>query len=1528
MLRDEGTDEGNGADEALDRFLPAVAGWFRENLGTPTLPQRLGWPEIAAGRNTLIVAPTGSGKTLAAFLAALDLLWRTPRREKGVRILYISPLKALNEDVRRNLGRPLEGILEHAEGLGSPLGRLSVATRSGDTPQAERARIVRKPPDILITTPESLHLMLTSRAREVLRGVSHVIVDEIHAVCGDKRGVFLALLLERLEALANDGRTPPVGAGSVRRPSEPRPARSPDGAGSHGKAPWAGGMIRIGLSATQRPLEEVARYLGGQRIVAGAKGGERRFEPRPVTIVDAGRRKTMDLKVLWPGADGGGPPGPPQTVWPAIADRLIALTEEHKSTIVFANNRRTVEKLTARLNEALEPGLVMEAEEPGGEDAHAAFRPHHGSLSLDERRATEEKLKSGELQAVISTASLELGIDMGDVDLVCQVESPGSVARGLQRVGRAGHVVHGVSKGRLIAKTPSDLLETAALARSMLSGDIEASRVPRACLDVLAQQVVACVAMDRWTVPELFDLVRGAYPFRDLPAEAMEQVLLMISGRFPTGTLRDLRARIVWDRIHNALAPLPGTAKLAIVGGGTIPDTGQFPVYLGEGGPRLGELDEEFVFERRVGETFALGNSLWRIASIDAQRVIVGPAEGRDAVMPFWRGESAPRTGELGEAVGRLTREIAGRIDDPSLPSWLEAECRLEPGAARQLVRYVGRQRRVAGAVPDDRTVLYETFRDQTGELGLAVLSPFGGRVHQGLKIALLARIRERFHVQASCLHGDDGLLIRLPQMDEPPLDLLGGLTPDEAERLIRLELPDTALFGLRFRQNAARALLMPRPDPAKRTPLWLQRLRAKDLLQVVGRFPEFPIVVETYRECLEHDLELPRLRALLAGIEDGSIRVAIRPAEVASPFASDLLFEFTPLYMYQWDEPRRGDRRAGGASVDEDLLDALLEAPAGATLLDPQAVGRVEGRLRRKGKAPRSVEEMAETLASLGDLAPSELVGPMERWLGELEAQGRASRIELEGTAESCLWIPAEEVALYRAAFGADGPDRDALDTVVGRFVRTHALVGLAELTRRYPVPPGMASDLLERWVESGALVRLAPASEDAEPRWADGGNLAEIRRLTVAMRRREGVAVAPEVFADFLVGRQGLDRPRSADPAGDLDAALDRLRGFAAPPAFWEEEILPRRVQGYRPGLLDELLARGDWLWRAAGGPDSVCVAFVPREFAGRWPAASTEELGGDGMRVLDALEAAGASFAVDLARRTGMEPSALRRELDALLRAGLVANDRFDPLRSGGASMVEALEAARSQGVGRRGGRRLRAASPEGRWSRLGQAGADDEGHRRAWIEALLDRYGVVAREMVEMDRWAPPWSELAPQLARAELRGELRRGYFVEGFSGVQYATEEAADELASLAGGRRSGRDVLVAASDPANLYGSGAPLDIPLLEGGTARLSRQPGSYLVLRGGRPVLIVEGHGRRLTGLASASRAEIDDALVHVAGLARSRQVFRVETYNGGPAIQSPIQGRLAELGFVRDFPRMTFYSAWAPPAPAEEGRGAS
>jgi len=1507
--------------DVLNGFHPAVAAWFRAQFGEPTAPQRLGWPAIASGQNALIVAPTGSGKTLAAFLAALDHLWRTEATRRGVGILYISPLKALNEDVSRNLQGPLAAILAKSQEIGLPLPALRVAVRSGDTPSHERVALVRKPPDILITTPESLHLMLTSRAREILRGLSHVIVDEIHAVCGNKRGVFLALLLERLAAINQ---------------SE---------------------FVRIGLSATQRPLEEVARYLGGLKRSAASTSAAR-FELRPVTIVDAGWWRDLDLEVIWPRSQEA--PSPPGSIWPEIESRLSELVRDHRSTIIFANNRRTVEKLTARLNESAafvtgEPS-VGEPRAANATDPDLAatpalpFRAHHGSISLEERRATEDALKRGELKAVVATASLELGIDMGAVDLVCQVESPGNVARGLQRVGRSGHVVRGIGKGRLIAKTPADLLESAALCRSMIGGEIESLRVPHGCLDVLAQQVVACVAMEPWDAAALYDLVRGAYPYHDLTAEAFESVLKLVSGRFPNPSFRDLRARVAWDRIHNRLAALPGTAQLALVGGGTIPDTGQFPVYLGDGGPRLGELDEEFVYERRVGETFVLGNSTWRIEAVEPHRVLVGKAEGEPAVMPFWRGESTSRSAELGEAVGRLCHEVGERLDDPELASWLARECRLTATAARQLQSYVARQKRLAGALPDHRTIMIESFPDPTGEWALAVLTPFGGRLHHALRLVLSGRIRERLGLVPACHHADDGLLFRVPRTDEPPLDLFDGLSPEMAERLLREELPHTALFGLRFRQNAYRALLMPRPDPAKRTPLWLQRLRAKDLLQVARQFPDFPIVVETVRECLDDDLDLPRLRALLSAIAAGTIRVVRREGEIPSPFASELIFFFTAAHLYEWDEPVRTDRSPGGSAIDEDLLASLLRNGDLNERLLPQAAGRVENRLRNQGRQPRTAEEMAEHLRLFGDLSPAEISGGMPTLLEELRGAGRAELHEMPDVPEPLRWILTEEAPLYRLAFPAqragsnqrdsagpaspDAASEEARDTIILRFLRTRALVALADLTNRYPVNPAVATERLERWAEDGKVVRVgANGSPDERDRWADRENLAEMLRVSVAVRRRESLAVMPEVFADFVLRHQHLHPETRGEGAAFVEHVLDQLQGHAAAATLWESEILRRRVTDYRPGWLDEALGKGEWLWRAQGdGGDDRSVAFVRRDFPGSIasPRNDPVEISARGAQLLDLLDRHGASFATDLARRGGLEPSRVRGALEELVSQGLVTNDRYEPLRAGSQAALLALDRA---AAGRRSGHSLRRTSrrpllsaPEGRWSRLEQPAESDETGLLAWAAALLGRYGVLTREILALEPWAPSWSDFVPLLSRAEWRGEIRRGFFVEGLSGLQYASDEAAAELVRLsAASERPDPLVWVSTTDPANLYGSGAPLDIELLGGGRARLPRLPGNSLVLRRGRPVLIIESRGKRLTALPSSDQSDIDSALNFLPSLTSpSRRILKVETYNGAPVIDSLVATHLAKLGFVRDYPGMTYYHAgWSQPPPVTE-----
>jgi ATP-dependent Lhr-like helicase len=1462
-----------------------VREWFRVALGTPTPAQRLGWPAIAAGRSTLILAPTGSGKTLAAFLACLDRLWRQDPLPRGVQVLYVSPLKALNNDIYRNLQLPLEGVAETARRLGRPLPEIEVAVRTGDTPAAERQRLLRRPPHVLITTPESLHLLLTSRARDTLRGVSHCIVDEIHALCPNKRGVFLALLLERLQAL------------------NPR------------------GFVRVGLSATQRPLEEVARYLGGSDTAPDG-----RLVPRPVTIVDAGLRKDLDLRVVSPVEHFG--PQPERSVWPAIYRLLGGEIRRHRSTLVFANNRRSVERITANLNEEEE-----------------IARAHHGSISLEERRQTEQALKEGRLPAVVATATLEMGIDMGAVDLVLQIESPGNIARALQRVGRAGHLVGSASKGRLVPKTTADLLEQAVLAHEMAAGRVEEVHCPQNCLDVLAQQVVAMTAMEPWDVPALYALARQAYPYRDLSPQAFDTVLEMVSGRYrfnpdgeagakpQAGRLAALQPRVSWDRVHNRLHALPGSQQLALVSGGTIPDTGQYAVH-GPGNVRLGEVDEEFTYERRVGDVFLLGTTPWRLERIEADRVLVTRAEGVPALVPFWRGEKAGRSPDLGLAMGRFLGELAERVDAPDCLDWLQRDYFLDPWAARNLRDYVRRQLASAGRVPTDRALLVEASRDQLGDWQVMLLSPLGGRLHFTLRLVLENRLRQRLGYSLQCLHGDDGILIRLGDTDEPPLDLLAGLTPEAVEALVLEELADSALFALRFRQNAARALLLPRAQPGRRAPLWLQRLRGRDLLQVARRHPDFPIVAETFRECLRDHLDVPRLQQLLADVQDGGVEVVTRRAEVPSPFASSLLFAFTAAFMYQYDgvEPDAG--RA--APLDRQLLEQLVTPQRQGHLLDPRAVHQVERRLRGLGQPPRSAAETAEWLRRLGDLAPDDLEGPMAGFLAELEADGRARRIELPGCPQPVRWVLAEEADLYAAAFGLRQAEpaqaRRAGETILARFLETHALVGLGDLLQRYPFERDWAERRLQEWARSGRVVAVPPAA-DAEPvRWSLPANLEQVERGTLGLLRREVVTSPAPQFVDFLLRWQGLHPAAQHGTAEGLAEGLGRLEGLPLPAELWERWVLPARVPGYQPRWLDEMIAGGAWAWVCDGDADAGAgqLAFFSRDGLAQLPLpplADRPALPAEAERVLECLQGRGALFVADLAQHTGLPPSTVREALWTLLRRRLVTNDHFDVIRKGeggGASGAEpAGPAVTSPGLrALRAGRRAPRGGvrPEGRWSLVPWGHPEPEAQAVFQAALLLQRYGVVARELALLDPWLPPWRVLYEVLSRMEWAGEVRRGYFVEGLSGAQFALPEATRQLQDAGLPSSAAAPVVLLHSlDPANLYGSGAPLDIPLLDGGTRALVRRPGNWLVLRAGRPVLLVEQQGKRLTALASASREDVAAAVACLPGIldraGGARHRLTVDEWNGQPVTATEGRELLEAAGFVRDYQGMTLYAAW-------------
>ncbi|HEV2076180.1 MAG TPA: DEAD/DEAH box helicase, partial [Thermoleophilaceae bacterium] len=1156
--------------------------------------------------------------------------------------VYVSPLKALSYDIERNLRAPLRGIG----------GDVDVAIRTGDTPQRERQAMLRKPPDVLITTPESLYLMLTSRARETLADVEWAIVDEIHAVAQTKRGAHLALTLERLEHLA--GRE----------------------------------LQRIGLSATQRPLEEVGRFLAG----AGRK----------FTVVDAGLRKPLDLRIhvpvedmREPGEDGDAIIDPAtndgtatrRSIWPAIYPELLELVRAHRSTIVFVNNRRGAERLALRLNELAadgDCGGVREDRAAPEELPAPIARAHHGSLAREEREVVEELLKSGELPCLVATSSLELGIDMGAVDLVLQVESPKSVTRGLQRIGRAGHGVGEVSKGRIFPKFRADLLECAVVAKRMREGEIEHTVVPRNPLDVLAQQVVALVAAgDEWRVPELHELVRRAYPFAELSRELLDSVLDMLDGRYPSEEFAELRPRIVWDRVEDTIRARRGALGLAVTNAGTIPDRGLFGVHLPDG-RRVGELDEEMVYEARPGQTFMLGASTWRIEDITRDRVIVSPAPGAPGAVPFWRGDGVGRPAELGRAIGAFARESVDRE-----PADIAASHDLDERAARNLVAFLREQREATRVVPSDRTIVVERFRDEIGDWRLCVLSPYGGRVHAAWALALSARVRDRFGLESDAFWSDDGIIVHLPDADEAPGAELVMVEPDELEELVVAELGTSALFGARFRENAARALLIPRAYPGKRTPLWQQRLKAQSLLEVAKRYGQFPIVLETYRECLRDVLDLPGLDSLLRALHRRELSLVEAETQRASPFASSLLFDYVATYMYEGDTPN-AERRAAALSLDRELLRELLGQEELRELIDPGALAEVEADLQRTSERTRAatVDALHDVLRAVGDLTTAEAQArsleavSARRMLEELERERRAARLRVGGEER---WIASEDAGLYRDALGVVPPGGlpatflepvpDPLSRLLRRFARTHGPFPGAEPRERYGVDAGPVLRELER---NGELVRGELRPEGTEREWCDPDVLRRLRRASLASLRKEVEPAEQRALARFLPAWQGVD---GAPPGG---AGVDRLRevlvalqGLALAPDVWERDVLPRRAGAYSAAWMDSLCASGELVWIGAGatGRGSGRVALYFRDDI-RWLGPPSFRGERPALPVHDAIRARlelGASFWADLLADVrevdgaAVDPAELQEALWDLAWVGEVTNDAFAPLRA---------------------------------------------------------------------------------------------------------------------------------------------------------------------------------------------------------------------------------------------------------------------
>ncbi len=1424
--------------DPLTAFSQPTREWFGRAFDGPTPAQELAWPAIATGAHVLVQAPTGSGKTLAAFLVGIDRLTATPG--EGLRLLYVSPLKALNYDIERNLRGPLAGLNS----------RLTVAVRTGDTPQRERQQMLRKPPDILITTPESLYLLLTSQGREMLRTVETLILDEVHAIAGSKRGAHLALSLERLQSL-------------IDKP-----------------------MQRIGLSATQRPLEEIGRFVAGTG--------------REITLVDAGSRKELDLQVIVPVEDmrelpstsglsvpvlsdgveiGPGVETSGRSIWPSIYPALLELVRAHRSTIIFVNSRRLAERLALRLNE-----LAAAAEGGVADGRQEIARAHHGSLAREQRTQIEELLKRGEIPCLVATSSLELGIDMGAVDLVIQVESPKSVARGLQRIGRAGHDLGSVSKGRLFPKFRADLLESAVVAKAMREGAIEETQIPRNPLDVLAQQIVAISADAEIAIDDLYNLVRRAYSFADLSRQQLENVLDMLSGRYPSDEFAELRPRIVWDRTAGTIRGREGVRRIAVTNGGTIPDRGLFGVFQLDGGGRVGELDEEMVYEAREGQTFLLGASTWRIAEITRDRVLVTPAPGVPGAVPFWKGEGIGRPYELGEKIGRASRELSA-LSDKKAAERLGADYHLDERAARNLITFLREQAGATGVVPSDRSIVVERFRDEIGDWRVCILTPFGARVHAPWAMALAARLRDSLGLEAQSIWSDDGIALHLPDADAPPSFADLSLGADEIEDLVVQEVGQTALFGARFRENAARALLIPRRRPGQRTPLWQQRLKAQSLLQVARRYGSFPIVLETYRECLQDVFDLPALKRILHGLQTRELDLVEVETTSASPFASSLLFDYIATYMYEDDTPS-AERRAQALSLDRDLLRELLGQEGLRDLLDPQAFEEVEASLRPR---PRNADELHDLLRRVGDLHDGEYDAGFAE---TLVRERRAIRANL-GCNQAL--IAAEDAGRYRDAFGVMPPGGlpeaflqpvdDALESVLLRFARSHGPFTTGEITARYGLAAEEVLAGLER-AEKLARGELRPGGTERE--WCDPDVLRRLRRASLAALRREVEPTEQHALGGFLPAWHGIGRRAT------LREALVPLQGLALPVSLWESDVLTRRVPGYQPAQLDALCATGEVVWVGAG-LDRVALYF--REDASLLGApAGTPRSDSETEAALLVALGREAMFWPDLLEATRLESDEARVSLWELVWAGEVTNDSWTPLRAARRYGTAPRERAPRRFSRARG---AQATATQGRWS-LASRLFTGEPDRRALAELLLERQGIVTRDGVRGEGIVGGYGAVYGELKALETVGVCRRGYFVEGLGGAQFALPGAVERLRELRA-QEEPEALVLAAADPAQPYG--AVLPWPKRSG--ARAARVAGAQVVLLGGEAALYVERGGRSLVPLRDPEDEWLRIALTALVSYVRSGGAKRlaVERFDGVPVAESVAMPLLVEAGFL-------------------------
>ena len=1527
------------SSDALSAFHPVVRSWFERAFGEPSPPQTLGWPSISAGRSTLIVAPTGSGKTLAAFLWCINHLVEenikesshtrqdeaaavppaAPRkrsgekRNKSVRVLYISPLKALNNDIHRNLEQPLRGIHEEAAAQGIHLPILRSAVRTGDTSQADRAAILRNPPDILITTPESLYLMLSSpRARYLFSDLHYVIVDEIHSISGNKRGVHLSLSLERLERAV------------------------------------AKSFVRIGLSATQRPLESIARFLGGQ------EWRDRKLVPRDVAIVDAGYRKKMDLEVVCVAPDFTNLPT--DSIWSLIFPRLLEAIFTHRTTLVFVNNRRLAEQTAAKLNELLQgQEHTFNSYAVPRSNAPIQFQltrtdlvvqAYHGSMSRTAREQMESDLKAGKLRVLVATSALELGIDIGSIDLVIQIQSPKGIARGLQRVGRSGHLVSATSKGRIYATHRHDLLEATVVARAMEEHEIEETHIPRDCLDVLAQQIVSMVSVEEWHAEDLFDLIRQSYCYNTLSEKIFKSVLGMIAGRYTNEAFRELRPRISWDKVHHTLSALPGSSHLAITNAGTIPDRGYFGIYLEDLKTKIGEVDEEFIYESRSGDTFFLGSNVWKMLSIDANRVIVGPAPGQPARMPFWRGEGIGRSFELGEKLGKFMDELAA--DSSRDAEWLRARFPVDAYGARNIIEYIRDQKTATRVLPTDRSIVVEGFRDEIGDPRIVVHSCFGRGVNGLLGLALSHQLKERLSIEIQMLYNDDGILFRCSDVERLPLDLFAGLSPSRAQELVLEELVGSPLFGALFRQNAERALLLPKARIGKRTPLWLQRLRAGDLLQIARTYDDFPIVIETIRDSLHDVLDFDHFKHVMDKIASGEIGIHTVQTELPSPFASTVLFDFIAVYMYERDQPK-GAASNQYQALNRELLSQVVSLDSVKAVVKPDAVTRIEEQLQfvAETRRARSSEELLEILLRIGELTEAEIADRSStrdaRFKQQLEQRATIIPVSMGG---NIFFVASEEAPVYLNIATVSPADLSALPLeyrttplqrseslrfVIARTLHSHSPMTAEKIAARFAIDIGECDAILRSFPEEENIVHGDFIPDEISTQWCYRPNLDRIHHASISILRKEIKPSSIGDFTHFLSHWQ--HRHPSAQTSGEngLQGLLEQLEGYTLSSELWETEILPQRMHDYDPASLRAMSSKGEivcagttagksqWIFRG----DGACFLEEKEK--------SLEGLSPTGKVLYDFLSGNGASFLSDIRDGTTLSLAALNRAVAELFWRGLATNDvvdevlgvkryktagesplppermiltnpRRNPLRS--FAMASVRKALRT--------------TPgwNGRWSLLHtrrvlgeKASPGEKAMRQA--EQLLLRYGIVAREIAKREDNLLSWPLLALEFQKMELRGEIRRGYFIEGLSGMQFALPSAVELLRSLESEGSNANDerlLVVNACDPANPYGLGIDAGGQNLSSGI-RISRLPLNHFVFEKGCPILWIENFGSRITTLADPApeilRESLKQFVEYLRSSHRTKREIILEFCNGVRPTASPLAEIFRSAGFYRD-----------------------